>query len=126
MFVLRDLGWWWCDTEDSFPGLTAPSPADSSQSLPDHSPGKTSRHHLLNMDLDITDEAFVSGSESEVSEANYSSSSIALSDLSSGSEKSEERSMSDKSVQTDLEVEPLWRTRVLELEIIKWTFIDNN
>ena len=63
------------------------------------------------MDLDITDEAFVSGSESEVSEANYSSSSIALSDLSSGSEKSEERSMSDKSVQTDLEVEPLWRTR---------------
>ena len=46
-----------------------------------------------------------SGSDSEVSEAHYSSSSVTLSDISS------ERSMSDKSVQTDLECEPLRRTK---------------
>ena len=47
----------------------------------------------------------LSGSDSEVSEAHYSSSSITLSDISS------ERSMSDKSVQTDLECEPRRRTK---------------
>ena len=46
-----------------------------------------------------------SGSDSEVSEAHYSTSSITMSDISS------ERSMSDKSVQTDLEGEPGRRTK---------------
>ena len=63
------------------------------------------------MENEHCDEAFVSGSESEVSEANYSTSSITMSDISASSEKSGERSMSDKSVQTDLECEPLLRTR---------------
>ena len=57
------------------------------------------------MENENCDETQLSGSDSEVSEAHYSSSSITLSDTSS------ERSMSDKSVQTDLEVEPLRRTK---------------
>ena len=57
------------------------------------------------MENENCDDTQLASSDSEVSEAHYSSSSITLSDISS------ERSMSDKSVQTDLECEPLRRAK---------------
>ena len=78
------------------------SPQSQSSLAPRHTSHFTANQIMENENCDDT---HLASSDSEVSEAHYSSSSITLSDISS------ERSMSDKSVQTDLECEPRRRTK---------------